>query len=153
VTKYQELSRLAGAHVRQLSEYRAACEGFALCLANGLADYLGCSRFQIGFHGLDERLRMTGKAVSSPELRQAEDGFIYFGLEIRLEDAGTFCHVGCLIGLKKTGDVFTVRCGDKKDFLVGESAPFFDYLADGIRESFATPAGEPLRRIGFVVGP
>jgi hypothetical protein len=159
MTKYEELSRIAVEHSRQVYQQKEACERFAFELIKGLMEYLGSPLGTVRFYTVDEKLEpnseLENTALTVPKLRQYKDGFCYFGVDIHFahpEQPRHFAQVGSLFGIKKSDESFIVR--SEKDIGINPNErktylAFYDYLHNELKEYYSTPIDQPPRRIGF----
>lgn len=157
MTKYAEISALAGSHAEQVFAHKAACEVAALKLSNEFQRYLGAPSDTLKFVELDEQLAATQEEMSAPKMRRGLDGYWYFGLRVHFRSSGSagYSYSVLKFGLQVSGPACSVRLDGLFTINLNDTSTFEPLFADivrGYRVYYSTQPSSPVRAPGFIQG-
>ena len=157
MTKYAEISALAGSHSERFFAHRGTCEKVALKLSNEFGRYLEAPSEAFKFAELDENLMVKREEMDSPKMRQGRDGYWYFALRIHFKPSESrgYSYSFLKFGLNVSGSMcsvkldgtFTIDLTDPSSF-----EPLFADIVRGYKEYYSAQPSSPSRPAGFIQG-
>jgi hypothetical protein len=155
MTKYDEVSALAGAHSERFFANKQTCERVALKLSSEFCRYLEAPSDAFKFVELDEDLMAKRGEMDFPKLRQGRDGYWYFALRVHFKSSKSlgYSYSFLKFGLNVSGSMCSVKLEgtftiDLND--VGTFEPLFADILRGYKEYYSAQPSSPSRPAGFI---
>jgi hypothetical protein len=158
MTKYAEISALAGSHAERFFAHKEACERVALKLSIEFQRYLEAPSDTLKFVELDEDLMAKREEMNAPKMRHGRDGYWYFALRVHFKSSRSagYSYSFLKFGLHVSGSacsvkldgLFTIDLHDTSTF-----EPLFADIVRGYREYYSAQPSSPVRAAGFIQGP